>query len=217
MRRFVQSAILSGLLSFGVAVHASVDIILDDAGKLAGARGLEVDGTLYDVDFESGQIFDIFEEDNFFFESYEDGIPFFEALDEFVFTGIYDNDPFQTRGCGVFQVGNYNVCTVITPYEWSLENGNSVTYSVALYNAPDPLFGEDFFSYDDYVAYDHTYRYIDSSIPLDTSYDPFHTFANWSASSKTSVPELDAAGLLQAFALLFGTVVVARESKRRKA
>ena len=104
---------------FAVSVPVSAAPTLNvSGGTLVGASGVDVGGTLYDVEFVEGTCVTVFSgcdsDSDFQFTSYSAGLAASQALLDSVFVdgaaGSFDAFPWLTLGCG------YNIeCIVRTP------------------------------------------------------------------------------------------------------
>jgi hypothetical protein len=155
---------------------------LDGTGKLTGAIGIDVNGTLYDVQFLEGKCNDLFsgcdQPSDFAFANQALADLASTALLNEVFIGIYDEDPTDTRGCS-----SSLLCNVYTPY---LKDGNDVLVSLATNRSLRSV---------DTIS--------DSSLVRnsDLNGDPSGTYAVWSLpvtrfASASSVPEPTTLALL---------------------
>jgi len=100
---------------------------IDGTGKLTGATGVNVSGTLYDVQFVEGKCNDLFtgcdQPSDFVFTTLASADLASTALLNDVFVGFYDSDPTKTRGCS-----SSALCNAYTPY---LKDSNDVLVSAA--------------------------------------------------------------------------------------
>ena len=102
-----------------VAQPASAAMLLVDAnGKLTGATGVNVGGTLYDVAFVEGTCETLFSgcdtyPTDFTFTTPSSAAAASQALLDQVFLGTYDTSPTLTFGCTL-----PNWCYAITPYSY---------------------------------------------------------------------------------------------------
>ena len=100
---------------------------IDGTGKLTGATGVNVSGTLYDVQFVEGKCNDLFtgcdQPSDFVFTTLAAADLASTALLNDVFVGFYDLDPTKTRGCS-----SSALCNAYTPY---LKDSNDVLVSAA--------------------------------------------------------------------------------------
>ena len=100
---------------------------IDGTGKLTGATGVNVSGTLYDVQFVEGKCNDLFtgcdQPSDFVFTTLAAADLASTALLNDVFVGFYDSDPTKTRGCS-----SSALCNAYTPY---LKDSNDVLVSAA--------------------------------------------------------------------------------------
>ena len=100
---------------------------VDSAGKLTGATGVNVNGTLYDVQFLEGKCNDLFsgcdQPSDFVFATQAAADLASMALLNEAFIDSFDSDPTKTRGCSLA-----TLCNAYTPY---LKDGNDVLVSLA--------------------------------------------------------------------------------------
>ena len=100
---------------------------VDGTGKLTGATGVDLNGTLYDVQFVEGKCNDLFtgcdQSSDFVFTTLAAADLASTALLNDVFVGIFDSDPTKTRGCS-----SSALCNAYTPY---LKDSNDVLVSAA--------------------------------------------------------------------------------------
>ena len=89
-------------IQFASAAPAA-ELIVDGDGELTGATGVDVGGTLYDVEFLDGTCTSVFNgcdsNSDFAFGSLSETNLAGQALMDQVFLGIYDSQPHLTRGC----------------------------------------------------------------------------------------------------------------------
>lgn len=125
-----------------VAVPASAAVVLDVQGSiLMGASGVDVGGTLYDVEFVDGTCADVFGscvDSSFQFHTSADATAASNALLTLVLNdvalGLFDTNPALTAGCISTVLG----CLINTPYVTTL---GTVSAILAVNNS-DP--GADF-------------------------------------------------------------------------
>src|SRR5215207_3111899 len=95
---------------------------IDAAGKLIGASGVDISGTLYDVQFMDGKCNELFsgcdQPSDFIFTTPAAAESASAALLNHVFVGIYDLDSTLTWGCAAIES-----CNAYTPF---LKAGNNV-------------------------------------------------------------------------------------------
>jgi hypothetical protein len=208
---------LLGLFFLCHVAQASVELVIDEEGELAGARGLSIEGSLYDVEFLDGNFQDLFDPDHLTFSSVIEGEPFYQALHNQVFTGYYDDNPAATRGCEMSPWLTFNFCAAATPYsvEFNADGELSKLFAFGAFNQPDPSYGDPVGDFGDTRVFVEWTRDTWPSAEEEWSSDVFNTYARWTPSSN-KVPELDAAGMLHAFALLFGALMIARERRGSK-
>jgi hypothetical protein len=179
MKHKILGLLAVGLLAGPMASRA-VTLQVDGSGILTGATGVNVGGTLYDVQFLDGSCISLFTgcdaTDDFAFATRADAGIAAQALLDQVFTdtnlGQFDSDVDQTNGCTNSGLG---FCSVFSPYETGLSG-------VAVVDV------ENFFLEDaDQIG--------DLPIPpdFDSTPNPAYTFAVWSLAS---VPEPGTLGLL---------------------
>ena len=115
MIRYLLSSI--GLFCLAFSVNAAT-MLIDSSGRLTGATGIDIGGTLYDVSFEDGTCVEFFDgcdqaEDFIFDANLAQAAS--AALLEQVFIdvtqGSFDTQPGQVDGCK-----NNTLCLVYTPY-----------------------------------------------------------------------------------------------------
>jgi hypothetical protein len=151
----------------------AASLLLDSSGQLIGASGVNVGGTLYDVEFATGTCIALFDgcdsASDFTFMTQADAGAAGNALLNEVFVGAFDDHPGLTAGCGDFS------CAIFTPYTFTLLGDNSL-----LLLTVQTLNGTDF----DFTA----------GLSLDRTGE--HLFADWEASTPTPVPEPATVGLL---------------------
>ena len=117
MRGFLKSVIAT--LSLGPLAALALPILdVDSNGQLLGASNVDVNGSLYDVEFVEGNCFTIFnncDEESFTFTTQAAARAASSALLEQVFTdsdlGNFDSAPYLTAGCTAS-----NLCEARTPY-----------------------------------------------------------------------------------------------------
>lgn len=105
-------------LSGSEANAATVNVV---GGQLVGASGVDVDGTLYDVEFVDGSCVDLFsgcdESSDFTFTTESDALAASQALLDQVFLdglgGNFDSAPELTNGC---TTGTLSFCDATTPF-----------------------------------------------------------------------------------------------------
>lgn len=132
---------VAALLLGAVTPASAATLLLDGAGKLIGADGVDVDGTLYDVRFSGGSCADVFDgcdSPNDFgwpdapgTNTPDRGIArsAASALLAKVFIdgalGNFDSDPSLTVGCD-----GTSDCRVLVPYDIADQPGEFRTFSV---------------------------------------------------------------------------------------
>jgi hypothetical protein len=174
------------LLASSAARAATLNVV---GGQLLGAYDVDVDGTLYDVEFLDGTCDDLFSGCNsgaFVFQTQADALAASQALLDQVFLdgvlGTFDTDPEFTNGCA-YQPS----CSVTTPY------GRNGSYA-------DGASAQNLYEGD----VDYTYTGIVLRT-LDTSGFAGATWARW-----TAVPE-------PGTAILLGGALLSLAGRRRLA
>jgi hypothetical protein len=114
-------------------------LIVDSSGKLTGATGVNVNGTLYDVTFVDGtcaSVFGVCSSSNFAFNE-SGALAAAQALLDQVFidgpTGQFDSNPAMTLGCD-----NVQICDAEIPYDTFADfyGGADVATAVAVNSEP---------------------------------------------------------------------------------
>jgi hypothetical protein len=115
--RFLTAAILV-ILAGVVSPASAATLTINAFGKLTGATGVDVGGTLYDVAFVDGSCITLFSGcdsvTDFAFTTPTAADAASQALLDQVFTGNFDADPSLTFGCATF-----SGCGILTPWEMS--------------------------------------------------------------------------------------------------
>ena len=115
-----------GLCAGFASAHAGPILQVDVAtGQLTGAKGVDVGGTPYDVEFVDGTCVGLFppctDSSSFSFRSEADALLATTALFATVLRdgplGQFDSDPSLTRGCASISSGSTDkFCGISTPY-----------------------------------------------------------------------------------------------------
>jgi hypothetical protein len=148
------SALFVGLVMATSGTHAAT-LDIDGSGQLLGAFDVNVDGSLYDVEFRNGSCEELYEgcdsvSDFPFGVEPEGDLAAHALLDQVlidsVSLGLFDSDPSLTRGCG----SGTDTCHVLTPFDfrdpsglshWNVSNRvnevNDLVYSLSL-SATEP-------------------------------------------------------------------------------
>jgi len=135
MIRYLALALCAWIFA-GAAGHAAVLNVDGTTGKLLGASGVNVNGTLYDVSFQDGTCNTLFsgcdDKTDFTFQNGPDAEAAAFALLDQVFldvaAGRFDSDPSLTAGCS-----NALICIVHTPFD--IFGGRPSETDVGLYTA----------------------------------------------------------------------------------
>ena len=128
------AAALSALFLAQGAAAATLQVTGD--GILIGARGVTVDGALYDVTFLDGSCVAAFGEcdsEDDYSVSFAAAELFAQALLDQVFLGVFDTDPERTRGCSGFD--GSQLCYVVVAGRPTLDVGRM--YSTFAQNYSD--------------------------------------------------------------------------------
>ena len=116
--------VITALLVF-TPFAANADLIVNSDGKLVGATGVDVGGTLYDVVFADGTCIDVFtgcdEQSDFTFGNGADAAEASQALLDQVLVdgalGMFDSDPLLTNYCLIISARpDLSVCGITTGY-----------------------------------------------------------------------------------------------------
>lgn len=175
LRRFcllVSATLLLGS-NGGDTARAATPEIVD--GELAGASGVLVDGTLYDVTFRDGTCAELFDGcddvSDFPFTTAGAASKASQALLEQVLLGSYDDEPDLTRGCE-----NRSVCNIATPYGPSAPSGsdfNAFPAGIAQNESSGRTDRTNFFAIED----------------LDLTKNPKFVFALWTRPAASATPD----------------------------
>ncbi len=103
------------LLLLNIAPHVYASPIAVESGtQLGGINGIDIGGTLYNVEFKEGSVFDIFGSTPVFdFNISSAGLASTALLNTYhsLPNTSYDTDPTTTSGCS-----NIYLCNILTPY-----------------------------------------------------------------------------------------------------
>ncbi len=110
---------LTALLLAGSPVGATPILQIDASGQLYGATGVDVGGTLYDVEFLNGTCIDLYNEcdevSDFTFQTEQDAKQAAQALLDQVLVNVaggdFDDNPKLTKPCSADE------CSLFTPYK----------------------------------------------------------------------------------------------------
>ena len=118
MKSKILGLVAVGLLAGPISAGAVTQII-NGSGILTGATGVNVSGSLYNVDFLDGTCIGLFtgcnEVSDFVFQDFNSANAASDALAT-VFTGVFDTSPAMTRGCT-----DTSRCNVATPFGFTDE------------------------------------------------------------------------------------------------
>ena len=122
VEKTVKSTLLTVLLIVVAQTASAASLIVDSGGQLTGATGVDVNGTLYNVEFLDGTCADLFNgcdelSDFPFGGDSATAVDAAEALLDQVFVdsalGAFDSDPTLTRGCS-----DAESCSVAFPFNF---------------------------------------------------------------------------------------------------
>lgn len=193
-RAMALAAIVAVTTVVAVSAAKAAPVLLVESGKLIGANGVDVAGSLYDVRFVDGSCaaaFGTCEVSSFDFSTLAQTVAATQALEAQVFIGEYDDRPELTRGC-VSRIG----CEVFTPF--GLVPGSSLVLLSSFLNQASGL-GPDF---------------VFEGVSGDRAGSGSNTWARWTLSPTTSVPT--PASLLLAASALGLAALSTRTSRRRR-
>ena len=127
----LRAATLACALALAAAAAPAATLTLDAAGRLLGARGVDVAGTLYDVSFMDGSCAELYAgcdaPSDFSFGTIDQARAASLALVNQVFNAAAatDADPTLTRGCesagGVHLGTPYATCWALTPFRFTVD------------------------------------------------------------------------------------------------
>ena len=163
---WIASLVICGL---SMCAHASVMWQVDSLGQLTGATGVEVSGTLYDVQFVEGSCINIFNgcdaPSDFLFNTITSAMNASQALMDQVLLdnsyGSFDTHPDLTSGCS-----SSGYCYVLTPFSVDFHGVNANRAENGIYA-----------NFQDGVGFDGI------SPVYDVGNDPASTYAQWSLHS----------------------------------
>ena len=181
--------LINGAMDKASAGVLPVELLIDGAGKLAGAKNVLVQGARYDVAFSDGTCAQIFGgcDASSDFPVVPDGLAAAQALLDQVLLGAFDTRPTLTNGCE-FSI----LCVIVTPISVST---TSDAIGWALANNGD----------DDRVLDKTESGGNAARSALDFKQQAAYVWAVWSPSATAHVPEPASLGLV-----LLGLWVLAR-------
>ena len=176
--------IVTGFLWLSTLGHAAT-LQIDGTGRLTGATGVDVGGTLYDVVFLDGTCAGLFSgcdaPADFPFPTEAGALSAAQALLDQVFIGPFDTPPFPTGN--IFGCPNDGFCGALIPFGFG--EFNQLLTAVAINDVVESSDGLSIFE----------------GTPTDTGSDSLFVYAVWTPSSSAAVPApstfvlLGAAGL----------------------
>ena len=127
--------LVCSVLTIPRVAHAAPILLVDGSGILTGATGVNVGGTLYDVQFLDGSCAEIFDacdsNADFDFDPVGAQLAADALLDQVFGNGDqFDTDPALTAGC----VGTTSICQVILPYLLFVNGGGDLFVATARNN-----------------------------------------------------------------------------------
>lgn len=186
--KFIKQLFISAITFFILSATANAALIhiTDSKGILTGAKGVNINGTDYDVEFKDGTCVALFSgcdsKNDFLFNTSSSAYLASWVLNSYVFVNGWDSSPSKTKGCE----NSSAQCTILTPFELSqgwLRSG--------------------IFTNNDWINSD-SYSVGNWTPTADTSSYAF-TFAIWSLSNKSEVNESGSlAILIMSLAVLVG-------------
>lgn len=178
--------------------QATPILIVNGSGQLTGATGVDVEGTLYDVEFVDGTCAAVFGVCDQAFFTFTDSFSSFMAsiaLLEQVFIPAndpFDSDPSLTQGCSAAEQ-----CIVVTPYDVITVDDDPIVSATAAVNYA--LLGIDEEVHTSFLA------------EIDLQSLQAFTWARWEESEVAPVPEPASLVLVAA-----GLAIVARRLRRQQ-
>ena len=124
LKKLISASAIAVALTCGWSQQSQAALMLDvQGGRLFGATGVNVNGTLFDVMFMDGICADLFSgcnsDDDFAFDSESGAAAAGQALLAQVFIdgalGDFDSDADLTNGCGV--INPQTLCSIIIPFD----------------------------------------------------------------------------------------------------
>ncbi len=149
MKSRIQLLLILGTLAWPAATNAATLIVSE--GTLIGASGVNVDGRLYDVEFQDGTCIELFNGcdrvSDFVFQNRVEAVRASQALLDQVFLdgplGSFDSTPTLTQGCP-YDPRFYWLCQALTPYDFGFLDSTRpevefvITMKAVNYVAPRP-------------------------------------------------------------------------------
>jgi hypothetical protein len=179
------------LLAFASASSSAASVLDIVEGKLTGASGVVVNGLTYKVKFVDGtcaQIYGVCDKSNFITNDPAIARLFSLALDQQVFSGMFDTQPEMTFGCTYTEM-----CGVETPYD---EDAGRLSLD-AVFNYKE-LTVDTFGASNVFVSYDWGQSFT-------------YTHALWSLQSPNAIPE---PGPLALLAVAGGAMIWSQRRRR---
>ena len=117
---------------------SSVVLDLDNNGRLVGATGLEINGSVFSVEFLGGTCVDVFggcdDSSDFAFNTEADAAAAGQVLLDRVFVssplGVFDTDPSLTGSCT-----NLTLCPAVIPFDLTQDGMDILTSTVLNFTA----------------------------------------------------------------------------------
>ena len=188
--RLVTQFILSALTLFILSATANAALIhvVDSDGILTGAKGIDINGVEYNVEFKDGSCIALFSgcdnKSDFLFNTSPGPSGYLASwtLSKYVFVGQWDSSPHKTKGCE----GSPGQCSIITPFDLVAGTIRMSYFNNTNWESMDEISNGNWYPFADTTSY-------------------AFTFAVWSVSKKSDVNESGTLAILMMgmVALLF--------------
>jgi hypothetical protein len=137
IRSGVCAFVVCAMLAIPRTADAAAMLQIDGSGILTGATGVNVNGTLYDVQFFAGTCAAIFSgcdsSSDFDFTTSSDALAASQVLFDEVLINQFATQPALTAGCIYI-----DLCVVVTPYD--IPDGVNGLPAALVHNASNPAF-----------------------------------------------------------------------------
>lgn len=212
MKNRLLKILAGGLVAYSMAANSTI-LVTDPDGVLTGARGVNVLGAFYDVDFRVGLCSTFYGDcgpGGDFGGMYQPPDPqkfaFAEqaswALLDQVLIGAYDLDAGLTFGCSNIVGVTFGRCYILTPFWWQntqVGTADGMVYMVAVngsvlpHNILSPI---PVYSNDDMVLSSNNLGNRHPNPLTDGGYDPSSLWSVWAVWRPASIPEAGTVALL---------------------